>query len=146
MKQFNVRVYGVAHWKNCVLITDEIRSGKRMTKFVGGGLEFGEGIRDALHREFKEETGLEIEVLNHLYTTDFFQTSAFNTDHQLISIYYHVQLLQPELVKVVSQPFEGLNTEGQCFRWVNADSLKASDFTFPIDQFVVQNFRAEMIR
>jgi len=44
-----------------------------MTKFPGGGLQFGEGTIDCIKREFREELGCEIGVLKHFYTTDYFQ-------------------------------------------------------------------------
>jgi ADP-ribose pyrophosphatase YjhB (NUDIX family) len=92
---FNLRVYGVLLGPNKeVLVSDELIRGGYYTKFPGGGLEFGEGTRDCLKREFKEEMDLDIAVGDHLYTTDFFQMSAFNPDHQIISIYYWVTALK----------------------------------------------------
>src|SRR4051812_1097228 len=80
---FNVRVYGILiNEQGQVLVTDEIHYGQRMTKFPGGGLQFGEGIVDCLKRECVEELGLEVNVQEHFYTTDFFQLSAFNPKHQ----------------------------------------------------------------
>jgi 8-oxo-dGTP diphosphatase len=32
----------------------------------GGGLDYGESLRDAVHREVREETGLEIEIISLL--------------------------------------------------------------------------------
>src|ERR1700748_3189637 len=91
MYPFNVRVYGVLiNDANEVLISDEQEYGMRFTKFPGGGLEYGEGLIDGLKREFVEECDVEIEIINHFYTTDFFIKSAFN-DSQVISIYYKVK-------------------------------------------------------
>ncbi len=77
-----------------VLVSDEFIRGNQYTKFPGGGLEFGEGTRDCLKREFMEEMNLSVRVTDHLYTTDFFQMSAFNPEHQIISIYYRVEALE----------------------------------------------------
>ena len=86
---FNIRVYGILSGKNReILVSDEFIRGNKYTKFPGGGLEFGEGTRDCLMREFQEEMSLAVRVTDHLYTTDFFQMSAFNPEHQIISIYY----------------------------------------------------------
>ena len=36
---------------------------------------------------------LEVPIEDHIYTTDYFQMSAFNPGHQIISIYYFVKAL-----------------------------------------------------
>src|SRR5690349_3590440 len=76
MSIITLRVYGILiNEKNQVLVSDEYIRGGYFTKFPGGGLEFGEGTRDCLKREFIEEMGLRIEVDEHLYTTDIFMPS-----------------------------------------------------------------------
>src|SRR3954464_7827479 len=91
MFRFNIRVYGLLiNDKKQVLVSDEYIRGGYYTKFPGGGLEFGEGTRDCLKREFMEEMNLDVAVGEHLYTTDFYQMSAFNPKLQIISIYYYV--------------------------------------------------------
>src|SRR3954453_22831074 len=89
--RFTIRVYGILKDENNrILLSDEFIRGDYFTKFPGGGMEFGEGARDCLKREFKEETGLDVTVGEHIYTTDYFQISAFNKRDQIISIYYFV--------------------------------------------------------
>src|SRR5215217_6897747 len=96
MFRFNIRVYGILLGEDRqVLVSDEFIRGNYYTKFPGGGLEFGEGTRECLKREFKEEMNLEVEIGDHIYTTDFFQLSAFNPGHQIISIYYYATALEP---------------------------------------------------
>ena len=95
MNRFNIRVYGILiNEKKQVLVSDEYIRGNYFTKFAGGGLEFGEGTRDCLKREFKEEMNLDVHVDEHIYTTDYFQLSAFNPEHQIVSIYYYVNPLE----------------------------------------------------
>src|ERR1700741_4872876 len=95
MSHFNLRVYGIlVDERRGVLVSDEYIRGNYYTKFPGGGLEFGEGTRDCLKREFKEEMGLEVAVGEHIYTTDYYQVSAFNPSQQIISIYYFVKALE----------------------------------------------------
>src|SRR3954471_3109968 len=97
---FNIRVYGILIGENKqVLVSDEFIRGDYFTKFPGGGLEFGEGTRDCLKREFKEETGLAITVGEHIYTTDYYQVSAFNKKDQIISIYYYAHASDAEAVR-----------------------------------------------
>ena len=89
--KFNVRVYGVLISDGAVLVSDEYIKKNKITKLPGGGLEFGEGTKDCLIREFKEELDLNVEIMEHFYTTDFFVTSSFDTHSQVISIYYLVK-------------------------------------------------------
>ena len=139
MAVFNIRVYGILiNEKKDVLVTDEFRFGQQMTKFPGGGLNWGEGTIDCLKREFREELGCEIEVIRHFYTTDFFQPSAFHTDHQLISIYYLVKNIGLIEKKISRKKTELGKTEGaQTFRWIPVAQLISEEFTFPIDKKVV---------
>ncbi|HKL39427.1 MAG TPA: NUDIX domain-containing protein, partial [Cryomorphaceae bacterium] len=88
---FNVRVYGALICRGHILVSDETIKDFSFTKLPGGGLEFGEGTLECLKREFVEETALDIRVVRHLYTTDFFQVSAYNENHQVVSIYYVVE-------------------------------------------------------
>jgi len=139
MKRFNIRVYGILiNDKNEVLVTDEIRSGYKMTKFPGGGLEHGEGTIDCIKRECFEELNLEIEVKAHFYTTDYFQASAFNTNDQLISIYYLIAPAKEHNFDVKQNQFEfAEEIEGaQIFRWLSLKTITENDFTFPVDRRV----------
>jgi 8-oxo-dGTP diphosphatase len=140
MHPFNVRVYGLLlNSRNEVLISDEQEFGKQFSKFPGGGLEYGEGLIDGLKREFMEECNMEIEVLQHFYTTDFFVKSLFH-NAQLISVYYTVKNVLPvELViKTELFDFDGEGDVLQSFRWVKIEDLKKDDLTFPVDQHVVE--------
>ncbi len=142
---FNIRVYGILiNLLNQILLSDELIKGKHYTKFPGGGLEFGEGIADCLIREFKEETNLDIKIDEHFYTTDFFQVSAFNPAHQIISVYYKVKVDDGfELIK----HFENINQETQLqkennnaevFKWIDLNKLSENDVSLPIDKLVVK--------
>jgi 8-oxo-dGTP diphosphatase len=146
LNMFNLRVYGllINNLKQ-VLVSDEYIRGGYYTKFPGGGLEFGEGTRDCLKREFKEEMDLDVEVTDHLYTTDFFQMSAFNPEHQIISIYYYVHALEPIKVPLRSKPFDfdeqqlAIYTERkeiETFRFIDWTDFTAESVTLPIDKVV----------
>ena len=102
-----LRVYGILiNDANQVLVSDEYIRGNYYTKFPGGGLEFGEGTRDCLRREFMEEMNLNVEVGGHIYTTDFYQKSAFNNAQQILSIYYYAKALEPISVPLKTTPFD----------------------------------------
>jgi len=141
-----VRVYGVMfNSAGDVLITDEYQLGMPMTKFPGGGLEFGEGPIECLRREIMEEMGMEIVNVEHFYTTDFFQQAQFFDNAQLLSIYYTANLKNEKefTASTVAFDFE-LGTDGkQSFRWVNIKDLSADVFTFPIDKIVFERLQLQ---
>ncbi len=58
INRFIIRVYGIWISDEKVLLVEETVKRNTITKFPGGGLEFGEGIIDCLKREFKEELGI----------------------------------------------------------------------------------------
>lgn len=147
MFRFNIRVYGILiNDRRQVLVADELIRGEYFTKFPGGGLEYGEGTRDCLAREFKEEMDLEVEVLEHLYTTDIFQESAFHPGHQIISIYYMVKAKEPIMARLSEKEFdfdEGQlaayeeSREIETFRFIDWDELDESKVSLPLDKIVV---------
>lgn len=137
---FNIRVYSIIFNddRTKILLSDEFQLGMQMTKFPGGGLKLGEGTIECLHREAKEEFKQDIEIIEHFYTTDFFQQALFYKDHQLISIYYLARFPEKPTFKISSKPFdfEGKNGD-QSFRWVLLKRLSVNDVTLPIDKKVV---------
>lgn len=141
IRQFNIRVYGILiNENNQVLITDELIKGNEITKFPGGGLDFGEGTIACIKREFLEETNNEIEVIEHFYTTDFFQQSAYIPEHQIISIYYLVKSVSKFEIgtKEKKFDFDERKENAQTFRWLSLNELNEDHFTLPIDKFVAK--------
>lgn len=143
---FNLRVYGVLiNEKKQVLVSDELIRGNYFTKFPGGGLEFGEGTRDCLRREFKEELNLEVAIGDHIYTTDYFQMSAFNPDHQIISIYYYVIAQEEIKTPLRNKEFDfdenqlkiyESTGETETFRMIEWNDFSAETVSLPIDKIV----------
>jgi 8-oxo-dGTP diphosphatase len=143
---FNIRVYGVLiNEKKQVLVSDEFIRGKYYTKFPGGGLELGEGTRDCLKREFKEEMNLDVQIEDHIYTTDYFQMSAFNPEHQIISIYYFVKALEPITAPLRDKEFDfdedqmkiyNEMNEIETFRFIEWNNFSKESVTLPIDKIV----------
>jgi 8-oxo-dGTP diphosphatase len=145
---FVVRVYGVyIHPVSGVLVSDEMVFGQRVTKFPGGGLEFGEGTRECLKREMIEETGQEFNVLEHLYTTDFFVPSAFDQSIQVVSIYYRMEPVGPLEFTISSLPFDFQLNQSQSFRFIPSASLGPESFSLVIDRHVGEllNIRAKVL-
>jgi len=148
---FTIRVYGILiNELKQVLVSDEYIRGGYYTKFPGGGLEFGEGTRDCLKRECKEEMDLKVEIGDHLYTTDFFQMSAFNSSHQIISIYYAAKALEPIKAPLRTKPFDfderemdlyRKTSETETFRFIDWNLFSAETVTLPIDKVVADLVR-----
>jgi len=149
-KKITVRIYAlIINDKQQILLSDEFALNREMTKFPGGGLEYGESTRECLQRESREEMNQEIEVFEHFYTTDFFQPAITRPDFQLLSIYYFAGLLSPEKLKTSAKPHdyaERINGSIS-FRWQNISDLKPEELSFPIDRKVVtllkQKFNVE---
>ncbi len=144
---FIIRVYGIVINNNCeILISDEFQIGLKMTKFPGGGLEYGEGTIEGLKREFREEcNGQTIEDIQHFYTTDFFQKALFHENKQLLSIYYLTRLSSPVKFKISEKPFDFIEEKNgnQSFRWIKIKSINVGEFTFPIDKFVASKLKKQ---
>ncbi len=140
INRYIIRVYAlILNSNEEILISDEFQLDMRMTKFPGGGMHFGEGAIDCIKREAIEELGQEIKVLDHFYTTDYFQPTQFYNDAQLVSIYYFAKFIDTIRFKVSGKPFdyEEEKNGAQSFRWVKLDELKVEEMTFPVDKKVV---------
>lgn len=121
------------------MLADENINGFEFTKFPGGGLEYGEGIAEGLIRELWEEGQIEIDSSEHLYTTDFFQRSAFKKNEQIISVYYKVR------AEIAWTEFESDQSFGEKqhklrLYFKKISELNESDLTFPIDKEVYLRF------
>lgn len=152
IKKITIRVYGILlDYQQRVLVSDEFIRGRYFTKFPGGGMELGEGTRDCLHREFIEETGLDVIVGEHIYTTDYFQVSGFNYNDQIISIYYFVEAKGLTSLSVKTIPFDFApsqiadpNGQSEVLRWVAWNDLTESSVSLPIDKIVVRLLKERM--
>ena len=115
--------------------------------FPGGHRDNEENLIECAKREFLEEMNLNVEVGKHLYTTDYFQLSSFNSSHQIISIYYFVNALEKITAPLRTKPFdfddEQLKIYEQqkeivTFRFIDVDKLTTEDVSLPIDKLIVQ--------
>jgi 8-oxo-dGTP pyrophosphatase MutT (NUDIX family) len=132
--KFNIRVYGILETEGRVLLLRESYRNKQFIKFPGGGLEFGEGPVDCLCREFKEELDLDLMSWEHFYTTEHYQQSAFRASDQILSIYYKVQPMDLNALRLIDDPTANIRPEQ--IEWY-APLEKDHDFlSFPIDKIV----------
>ena len=91
---FRPAVYGVIIQDGKVLLSKQWGG----YDFPGGGIELGERIEEALVREVKEETGIEIRPNSILHVSDsFFKLPYKGTYVQSIHLYYECQVVGGEL-------------------------------------------------
>lgn len=126
-RRFNVRVYGIWIDNGRLLVNEAQIKDRAVIKFPGGGLDWGESTLDCLKREWQEELGLDVEILQHFYTTDFFQASAYDNS-QVISIYYLISGKVPE--NFTNQ------MHNERTYWMELKDVSPDTFTLPIDKKV----------
>ena len=109
--RFRVAIYGVLIENGKVLLTDTTVPSGIITNFPGGGLELGEAPLEAVAREFKEETDIEVAVGELLFCSQRFQQNPEYPDEQLMHIYYRVRRVSGEVVD------RGNNDDVVSVRW-----------------------------
>ena len=129
--QFNIRVYCLARHQDKILVLKEPFMGELIHKFPGGGLEFGEGTLECLHREFKEELNLEITHLQHFYTQEDFVETPFRPHLQLFLVYYTADIVDINSLEIIDKNIAEV-------RWIPITELNESEFELPVDKQVVK--------
>lgn len=137
IEAFNIRVYGLLIHNDQLLIVREKFNGEWIDKFPGGGLEFGEGLRQCLEREFLEELNLTIQVKKHLYTQEELIVSALNPKEQVLMIYYQVETDSLDEFKVNESGIDAVE-------WKNILALVPEDVTMPTEQKAVKALLAQL--
>ena len=142
--KFTVRAYGILVYENKILLCDEKIGDFAFTKFPGGGVEFGEGPRECIVREIKEELNVDAETGAHIYTTDSYVQSAIAPEEQVIAIYFEARLKVAADVRriptePVQQDFRGKANELR-FRWVAIAGIRPEALTFELDRRALQAF------
>jgi 8-oxo-dGTP pyrophosphatase MutT (NUDIX family) len=147
--RFNLRVYGIViNDQGEVLLSHERRNKVEFIKFPGGGVELGEGILDALKREFIEELGVHIDSARLFYLNEFYQASVFKTEDQIISFYYLVTLkLNEIIVGVINKPVGSMDSSDfERVEWLALTDLTPDQMTFPIDKVVVTELKESLLK
>lgn len=134
--KINIRVYAIyLNEKNELMALDEGYVGEKLIKLPGGGLEFGEGTIECLHREFAEELNLKIEVLEHFYTQEDFLVSRFRENEQLLTIYYTVNILNLDELKILDESIENV-------KWISLH--EENPLPLPIDKIVFEKLKEKL--
>ena len=114
------------------MVLKEGYAGEQLVKLPGGGLEFGEGILDCLHREFLEELNLKVRILEHFYTQEEFLVSRFRENEQLLTIYYKVEIINIKDLKILDSGIESVE-------WIPITGK--NPLPLPIDQLVFEKLQ-----
>lgn len=147
INRFNIRVYFLIEESGRLLVSDEFLAGRSCTKFPGGGLEFGESTVEACRREAMEELGQEIEVLGHLYTTDFFVRSSFYPTDQVVAIYYRARLKSAPAFEIAGRRFDFITrTHGEeRRRWMALNERSLDELTFATDRAALLEYLKQQV-
>lgn len=133
MNNFNIRVYALIFDKeNRLMILNEDYACEHLVKLPGGGLEYGEGVIDALRREIKEELNLDLASYQHFYTQEDFITPRFKKEQQLLSIYYKVEVMDLLTLKILEPSIHSVG-------WI--DRNEECPFSLPVDCLVYSLFQ-----
>ncbi|HIE24480.1 MAG TPA: NUDIX domain-containing protein [Anaerolineales bacterium] len=110
-----------------------VRTHKFHNKYVvpGGHIEVGEKMTDALIREAKEETGLDIYDLEFIFFQEFIQNKSFWKNMHFIFFDFACKTDSSDVI---------LNNEAQSYVWVTLDEA----LELPIDSYTGNAIRELM--
>jgi 8-oxo-dGTP diphosphatase len=119
--------------------SDQKDYGQGIWECVTGRVDQGEGFEDAVHREVREELGVEVKVEYILGTTHFYRGDP-TPDNELVGVIYLCSLDNPGSI--------AMSTEHSEYRWLSTqaalDLLSATDPSTRWVRRVIE--RAEIIR
>jgi len=123
VKKINVIVKGIIVYSGKVLIlrrssANKIGAGK--WEFVGGSINYGEGLEEALLREIKEEVSIDVEIDKILYAT----TYSTSSDRFDVIIVYKCKAVDNNVM---------LSGEHSDYRWVDEKELRQLVFKDIVD-------------
>ena len=106
---------------------------------VTGRVDQGEGFENAMHREVREELGVEVQIEHILGTTHFYRGIPI-PENELVGVIYLCSLADPTTIRIGSEHSE--------YRWLSADEaidlLSATDPSTQWAKRVVE--RAEVVK
>ncbi|NOZ27681.1 MAG: NUDIX domain-containing protein [Chloroflexi bacterium] len=116
-------VYGVVVHQGNVLLVNTRHTGKYY--LPGGGVDLGERIEDALKREVREETGIEVEVEEFAhFREDFFYYDPLDEAYHSLLFFY---ICKPKTFDLCDDD-QVDDEEAEKPRWVNIQGLCDEDF------------------
>ena len=86
-----VRVAGILIEDDRILLIEHTKNNRKYWLVPGGGVDWGESAAEALIREFKEETSLDIEVEKFLFISE---TIAPDRQKHVINLYFKIKKVE----------------------------------------------------
>ncbi len=116
---FRPSVYAAILVDGCALLVHAHSTGKFM--FPGGGVEPGERLEEALRREVREETGLEVEVGRFAaFQEEFLYYDPGDVAYHCYLFYYHCR----PLTEGVTSQYQLQGEEAERPEWVPLSKLR----------------------
>jgi 8-oxo-dGTP diphosphatase len=113
-----VRVCGLLFQENSLLLIKHNMGDYNLWAPPGGGVEFGESIEDTLIREFKEETGLAIQVKTFLFLHEHIAPPL-----HAVELFYHVVSTNFNIIPG-NDPELGNQSILDQFKFIDAEKLE----------------------
>jgi ADP-ribose pyrophosphatase YjhB (NUDIX family) len=136
-----IRVYAVIIRDSKILLTKQWDG----YSLPGGGVELAEHLEDALVRELKEETGLDVKAGKIFYNTDrLFQRNATSKPVQAIMFFYDVASVSGKISNQSITESEKTYTTGLA-EWIDLDKLDSITFRHSVDLHEILNHHPALV-
>jgi len=103
---------------NKVLVVKSRYGDEEFYLFPGGGVEFGETLKDAAIRETLEETGYHVRIIKPVYINEYID--ARDKSRRVLNIFFLARLLNKKRLKIKDKKIKEV-------KWVSIDKIKEID-------------------
>jgi 8-oxo-dGTP diphosphatase len=123
---FRPSAYGIIINEGRILLVKNRSTGTY--SFPGGGIEIGERIANAIQREVREETGIEISVEKNLgFSEQFFYYDPLDVAFHSFMFFYRCK---PKTFDLIADELVD-DLESEKPRWIKIEQLTESDMQMP---------------
>ncbi|PFA14974.1 DNA mismatch repair protein MutT [Bacillus cereus] len=93
------KAFGIALHNERILVQEYMTESETYYRPLGGSIEFGEKSNETVIREWKEELGTQVEVMDYLGCLE----NMFHGGHEIIQL-YSIRFLDPSLYEIKMIP------------------------------------------
>ncbi|PFO77120.1 NUDIX hydrolase [Bacillus cereus] len=93
------KAFGIALHNERILVQEYMTESETYYRPLGGSIEFGEKSNETVIREWKEELGTQVEVMDYLGCLE----NMFHGGHEIIQL-YSIRFLDPSLYEIEMIP------------------------------------------